>query len=559
MNHILPAIRTGIRHAGTFVIRTIETVESAPMTLGGFATAFTSIILVRLLIESGTNGFASENHEYLFYEFSHTFLFFLFSFLLFLPMARFAGASSWKRAANLLLVGFLIIWTPPIVDKIIFGDRVFWSFYELDGLSGLLFRFFHFFGDTPEIGITYGVRAEVAVMSIGLGLYSLLRSRKPLRSAGITILAYTAFFILGTFPSYVAIPALAIRKGLLGVSEADIAGFMLFPKRFFGTVSIDPRMALGFRMSLVYALLSILSIGIFLFQTSRKTFFALLQNVRWPQVFWHGGLLLLGMGLAVIYAGATPTFGLFEVLSILVMIVAVTSAWLASVVGNDLYDRHIDALTNPLRPLPKRTISEALYRQIGTLFFATSLLLSAIVSFKAMFFLLAYQAIAWIYSMPPLRLKRVPIVATTLSASAGMTVLIAGYSVLSPIADLSPVPISLLLFLFLSYAVTIPLKDLKDIEGDRLNGVFTIPVILGEERSRSVIGVALFFCYVASPIALHDAGLLLPAFLFGALSFMSVRRAGRARFGFGTIRALPAWNMVLVILYGLIATLFLLF
>jgi chlorophyll synthase len=551
------SLRSGIAEISAFLGRTVESVEKTPLSLSGFAATFTAIIVIRLLVENGINGFPSEGTDYVLYEASHTFLFFLFSFLLFLPIMRLAGASSWKRAANLLLVGFLIIWTPPVIDKAIFGDHAFWSFYELDGLPGLLSRFFRFFGDSPDIGITYGVRIEVALMSIGLGSYSFFRSRNVLRSIGILLLSYSVFFILGTFPSYIAIPALAARKGLLGVNGNDIAGFMLFPKRFLGTADIDPRMALGFRMSLVYAIFSVLSVGAFLFHSSKRIFLALLRNVRWPQVFWHTGLLLLGGGLAIVYAGGGMSPGLFEVLSGIVMIIAVTSAWLASVVGNDIADRRIDAITNPKRPIQTRDIPLPLYRDIGILFFATSILLSAIVSLKAALLLVAYQAVAWIYSMPPLRLKRIPFVATTLSAVAGMIILFAGYATLSPVPDLSPIPFSLLLFLFLCYTVTIPLKDFKDIEGDRADGIRTIPVIFGEKRARSAVGSALFLCYVLSPIALRDAGLLLPSFLFGSLAFLSVRRAGKDSLGFGTLRALPAWNMFLVIVYGFVALLFL--
>lgn len=558
MKNRTPRLRPMVTSFKRSLLAITETVETAPLSLGGFTMTFFAVILVRLLVESATNLFVSQPLGYCLYEFSHTFLFFLFSFLLFLPIVRLAGATSWSRAVNVLLVGFLVIWTPPVIDKIIFGDQAFWSFYQFDGLPALASDYFRFFGGSPNIGITYGVRIEVALMSVGLGLYALVRSRKPLKALGIALLSYTAFFVLGTFPSYVAIAALASHKGILNVTGADIAGYMISPRRFFGTEIADPRMSLGLRMSFIYAILSVLQVGAFLFAYSKKTFVTLLQNVRWPQTIWHGGLLFLGGGLAMLYAGADPDFGLFEILSVIVMIAAVESAWLASIIGNDLSDRAIDAETNPDRPLVRHTVPESLYRQIGISFFIVSILFSSIVNLKAALFLFAYQAIAWAYSMPPLRLKRIPIVATALSAAAGITVLLAGYAVLSPINDLAPVPFSLLSFLFVCYAVTIPLKDFKDIEGDRKDGVRTIPVILGAERARTLIGSALFACYVASPVVLHEVGLLVPSVLFGSLAFLTVRRAGRKQAYWSSFRALPAWNMLLVTVYGIITALILL-
>ncbi|NTW13659.1 MAG: UbiA family prenyltransferase [Candidatus Moranbacteria bacterium] len=554
----ISAVTSLFRNIRRIMSDAVETIESAPFSLGSFSLSFTALIVIRLLVESGVSGFRTEGLAFLFFGFSHTFLFFLFAFLLFLPIARIAGATSWQRAVNLILFGFLVVLTPPIVDKIIFGDRMFWSFYELDGLYGLISRFFHFFGDTPDIGMTYGARAEVAIMSVGLGLYAWFRSRKATKALGVSLLSYAVFFILGTFPSYVAIVALAPSQGILGVTELNVAGFTLSPKSFLGHEMADPRTALGIRMSIIYALLVSVTVGVFLYRVSKKTFLALIRNVRWPQIFWHGGLLLLGGGLAALYAGARLRFDFFETLGVLLLAGAVESAWLASVVFNDIADRRIDEKTNRDRPLPARTISATLYREIGILFFAASILFAGIVSMKAMLLILTYQAIAFLYSSPPFRLKRFPIIATVLSAAAGMSVILAGFSAVSQSSDISPVPATILAFLAIAYAVTIPLKDFKDIEGDRKDGVFTVPVILGTEKARAVIGTALFLCYVASPIVLHEPKLAIPSILFGTLSFLSVARAGRKQNKRETFRALPAWNMLIITVYGLIATIVLL-
>lgn len=532
--------------------RVLETVEQSPLTLSTFVLAFLGLILVRLFLESGTNAYPTEGLHFMFFEFSHTFLFFLFAFLVFMPIARIAGAASWTRGANLLLFGFLIIWTPPVIDKIIFQGQQFWSFYELDSLRGLLTQFFTFFDDTPNIGITYGVRAEVALMTAALGGYAWFRSRNILKALGVALLTYAAFFILGTFPSYVAIIMLVMEKGFLSVTQFDIVGTMLSPARMFGQDIVDPRMSLGSKLSIVYALLSATGVGLLLYRISKKTFLALLHNSRFPQVMWHAGLVLLGGALAMIFAGVRPDFHFFEVLAIVLLIIAVESAWLASVTANDLADRAIDKVTNPRRPLPTGTIPPRMYAEIGWIFFAVSLFFSAVVSFKAMLFILAYHGLAWVYSMPPLRLKRVPLLATILAALAGMAVLIAGYSLIAPGADILAIPLPILAFLFVAYAVTLPLKDFKDIEGDRADGVYTIPVLLGAERARLAVGAALFLCYAASPIIFRDADLIVPAVLFGSLSFWNINRAERPRRSWGTFRTLAGWNMVFATLYGLL-------
>ncbi|MEK9173946.1 MAG: hypothetical protein AAB845_01645, partial [Patescibacteria group bacterium] len=153
-----------IRHS---IANILESLENTPQTLLSFLGAFTMLIVLRLAIEAGLGLFAAKTFQALFVEFSHTFLFFLFAFSLFLPLLSFLTRESTLRTVNTLLFGFLIILTPPIIDTLLFGQNGFWSFYEFDGLLGLITRYFTFFGDSPSIGITSGVRLEVLLVTLG--------------------------------------------------------------------------------------------------------------------------------------------------------------------------------------------------------------------------------------------------------------------------------------------------------------------------------------------------------------------------------------------------------
>ena len=95
--------------------RSIAAIENAPLTLTSFVTAFFALIGMRLLVENTLGLFKEHTFFYFFFEFTHTFLFFLCSFLLLLPLVRFAGNIDFRKAANVLFFGFLIILTPPII------------------------------------------------------------------------------------------------------------------------------------------------------------------------------------------------------------------------------------------------------------------------------------------------------------------------------------------------------------------------------------------------------------------------------------------------------------
>ncbi|MBP6929962.1 MAG: hypothetical protein KBB77_03445, partial [Candidatus Moranbacteria bacterium] len=321
-----------------FFQKFIRGIEQSPLTPSLFVLTFFALIIGRLTVESALGLFQEHSLFFLFFEFTHTFLFFLCSFLLLLPVVRFAGTVALKEATNVLLFGFLIILTPPIIDKIIFQEEHFWSFYEFDGLFGLAGRFLTLFGDTPNIGITYGVRVEVVLVTLLLGCYTYLKTDRIRRALGVALLSYTILFVLGTFPSWITFLVLLFQKSLLAIGSNDIAALFLSPESILGRDLTDFRSVLNFKMSLVYALFASFLSLLLLFRQYPSYFLALVRNARFPQLIYHAGLLFLGMILAIAFSHDPFTLNFFHVLGMTVLLIAVECAWLASVVANDWYD-----------------------------------------------------------------------------------------------------------------------------------------------------------------------------------------------------------------------------
>lgn len=540
-----------------FFLTLIKRIEDAPLTLGSFLITFVGLIIVRLTIESALGHFTEHSFFFLFFEFTHTFLFFICSLLLLLPLVRFAGRLSLREATNILLFGFLIIWTPPIIDTFVFQGGHFWSFYEFDGLRGLVVRFFTLFGDTPDIGITYGVRVEVVLVTFALGLYTYLKSKRFMRALLVAFLTYTILFVLGTFPSWITLGVLSLQKSLLSISSSDVAALFLSPEQVLGRDLTDFRSVLNFKMSLVYGLLALLLSCYTLYQTRKDHLLALARNARLPQLIYHAGLLLLGILLGTYFAEGQVSFEFFHIIGILSLILATWCAWLASVVVNDIYDGAIDRLTNPDRPLVVGTIPLPEYRLYGLICFLFSLLLSGIVSFSALLLILSYQALATLYSAPPLRLKQYPGLATLIAALAGMLVLIIGIVAVVPTHSITSIPLSLLAYLFLAYFLALPIKDFKDIKGDRRDHVYTIPVLLGAERGKYVIGSLLFLLFTLSPLVLALRSLLIPALLFGSLAYFVLQKGTNDEYSFFAYRKLPRIILGITTLYGLVIVFFL--
>ena len=509
-------------------------IEEAPTSLMIWVTSFTGIIVIRILVEGWISGFRNKSSTFIFYEFTHNFLFFLISFLLFLFLLNKILKVKLSKLSNVILWGFLIILTPPIVDNIISKGAGFWSFYKFDGILGLIKRFLTFFGDKPEIGITYGVRFEIAIVTALLTIYAFVKIKSRTKKnkpaffySLITALSsYALFFILGTFPSYVTIIFEGIKKGFFKISEVDVAQMFLTPISIFSREISEITSVFNFKMSLIYVLVFsfLLIAGMFLYQ--KEKFLSFLKNIRPPQIIYHLGLLLAGLGLGIITNSSSVVnyFNFFNIIGFMVLAESVILAWLASVIVNDIVDRKIDEKTNASRPLIQKYFSENEYKTIGILLFFSSLLFSSIVNIKFALLLIAYQVIAWIYSAWPLRLKRFAFLSTFVSAFASLMIFFGGYILSSPSQDLSGLPKTIIILLVIAYTLSLPIKDFKDTGGDREDQVYTVPVIFGEYWGKIIVGSGIFLSFLLSVVLLNDFRLFWWAIIFGGISFWLVNK-----------------------------------
>jgi 4-hydroxybenzoate polyprenyltransferase len=526
-----------------------EQIESKPITLGSWAITLFAIIAVRLGIENYFDSFPFHFADQFFSLFSHHFLTFTTIFIAALPIVAWAGQIEIRKAANVLIAGFLVIWTPPIVDEIISRGAGMWSFYSFDSLTGLLERYITFFGDKPDVGITYGVRFEVGIVVLMILFYTWIKSHSIIRTitAGLTL--YTTLFIIGVLPSIVTILLLGPSMGFLAVTEHDIARVMLSPAPLFILNPPDLTSVLAIKMGLIYGATIIPIAATVAFMSFRNAFWTLFHNVRFPQLFYHGGLFLVGAALTFLYGDTSVRFDIFHVAGTLALLSAVSCAWLASVVVNDLRDVDIDRITNRHRPLVTGAIDVTTYRTIGILFFASSILLASLVSTQAALLLVLYQALAFLYSADPLRLKRLPIIATALAAVASLLIFFAGFIVFSTEKNISALPNAIPLLLFFAYLAIIPIKDFKDIAGDAADGVRTLPVILGEGRAKRFIGAAVFIVFVVSPFVLSIRSLFPLGLFFGTLGYWLLQLASIDH-RYLSYRKLPSWFMLLAAGYG---------
>ena len=504
------------------LVNLVEKIEKTPTNFYLWSLTFLSIIFARVLMENWLGKMINRSGDYFFHHFSYTLVFFLLSYLLFLAFLMKKLDLKIKAASNVMLWGYLIIIFPPLFDFILLNDRPYLSFYGIYSLSEMPYRFFTFFGDSPDYGMTYGVRIEIAFTVLALLVYGFIKTRNKIKALIISIEAYLILFFLGTFPSWMTILVRGFQKGPLNVAESDIVQLFFPSVRLFARSTGSYLNALSIKLSLVYGFILFLFVCWGLYVLYRKQFLAFLKNARPVQLGYHIGLLLAGMFLAVAFTNINWDLNIFNIFALLLVVISVAFAWLASVVVNDIYDKKIDHLTNQTRPLIVKDFSNEAYITTGVVLFAVSIFFSAMVSPKVAFLLMAYQALAFLYSAWPFRLKRFLGVASLVSSIASLLILFAGFILAAPMEDIEKLPTRIIWLLGAAFIFCLPIKDLKDIKGDKADGVMTFPVVFGEYWGKVIIGGGIFFAYVFSVIAFNEKKLLLWALFLGGVSFWLV-------------------------------------
>lgn len=498
----------------------IKYFEDTPLTFKSWVLAFGAIITVRVFLESLTFTLSSRSLENFIALFIHTLLFFLLSYVFFLLYLKFLIGEKIRKIANVLIWGFWIIIFPPLIDKVIFKNQDFWSFYIFDGIPGLVKRFFLFFGENPQMGITYGTRIEILLALVFLGTYFYYKKRKIKDVILGVVGAYLIFYILGVFPSLITF-IIEFFKGnnIFYLFSADVAKIFISPFSFFSfeTKAIETYLAL--RLSFIYCLLLFLVLLGWQNFLNKEKFKALIKNIRYPQMFFNFGIFFIGIGLGWFYFPDNFKLNFFSVLVVLNLMLAIFSAWFFSVFINDINDQRIDKKTNQERPLIKKVFSTEEYQNYSLIFLFFALAASLLVGVKFFLLIIVYLFLTWAYSAYPFRLKRVVVIASLVSALASLIFLFMGFILISNQQNLNNFPWQVFILLFLAYFFVIPLKDLKDIEGDRGDGVITLATIFGEGKSRFILGALLLASYFFSVYIVNETRLFLPALIFGGLSF----------------------------------------
>ncbi|HEX8417729.1 MAG TPA: chlorophyll synthase ChlG, partial [Methylobacterium sp.] len=217
----------------------------------------------------------------------------------------------------------------------------------------------------------------------------------------------------------------------------------------------------------------------------------------------------------VVSSGATPS-GQWPVIAAGV-ILAGPLVCATSQAVNDWYDRHVDAINEPNRPIPSGRMPGRWGLYVAAAWTLLSLVVAAALGPWILGAALFGLVLAWIYSAPPLRLKQngwwgnsaVALCYEGLPWFTGAAVMAAA------------MPDRRVLFVALLYSIgahgIMTLNDFKSVEGDRRMGIRSLPVQLGTDGAARLACMVMALPQVAVILSLLAWDRLWHAGLIGAL------------------------------------------
>ena len=207
----------------------------------------------------------------------------------------------------------------------------------------------------------------------------------------------------------------------------------------------------------------------------------LLKPVTWFAPMWAFACGVISSGVGITQSWAFILLG--------VVLVGPLVCGMSQAI-NDWYDRHVDAINEPGRPIPSGRIPGRWGLYIAIIWSAISLAVAAVLGTWVFVATVVGLVLAWAYSAPPLRLKEngwwgnaaVGLCYEGLAWFTGAAALMAAF------------PDNRIVMLAVLYSIgahgIMTLNDFKAIEGDRQMGVRSLPVQLGAS------GAARLACWV---------------------------------------------------------------
>ncbi|MEK7463746.1 MAG: UbiA family prenyltransferase [Patescibacteria group bacterium] len=466
----------------------LRKITSLPLTIESWTLSAIGIIFIRIFLEHYSS---NEAGRFVLIDAStiiHYSTFFIAVLLVSTLIVMSFSKQPLKESATIALFGFMIIWLPPLLDLIVSWGAGYTMHYLFLLPKDLLTAFLTMFWSTADTGITYGIRIEIALVVISSFAIIYFYTKSILKSLSASVLLYACIFALVSLPSMLGLFQKQPIPHFVSTSilNSRIIGNSSYPAQS----SYERVLDVSFNSLMTQVNLAIiLAIGILICAIGyREKLKVLLRNSRPERILHYSILIIIGT-----LFGGGPLFYLswVNVLSTIATIAAFVFAWLVAVCINDIYDKEIDEISNTNRPLPQGSFSKGEFYSLSVVFTILSFIAAYSSSMYGLFFVLTFSFAYYIYSVEPLRLKRHYITGALVIGFASTSAVLAGFFLSNNQKEFLAFNPLLTILLITLFSFGSMVRDIKDYEGDKLNGISTLPVKIGLKKAKIIIATAI--------------------------------------------------------------------
>jgi 4-hydroxybenzoate polyprenyltransferase len=470
-----------------------------------FAWMFLRIFFEGILETTHRIGYIPFSYKALVIFFIHYPAFYLSLFLILTIITALITGEPVTRISRTFATCFGITLLVPIIDSLTGGGYVIT--YPLR-IEPYLWGSINPFVSITEYGGSPGQRIVFFFICASLAIYGYIKTRKLLAAVALFITSYLAIILLGGLPTLIAgnVPEQLYITG--GILYSDTQKF-----------------------SALFIILLLGALFGFLFLNHRNNFKLLIASIRLERAFFYGGIGIFGVVLALHQLGVAPKNQfpyLFDWIGFIILWLCLALGFQGAAALNDFFDRRSDNITRTRNPLTKG-MSPQYYFCWTVMIIGLSIACSALINYTAFLTVLSLILLSIVYSVPPVRLKRIPVVSSFTLAVATMLAMAVGYSIIAGSAVFDSMPGSIVAPTLIGVTLGFIAKDIKDIEGDRAAHVITLPILFGMDRTkirRIPIALMISASYVCYAFFINE---LLPAALvFAVITFAYTIIARRA-------------------------------
>lgn len=513
----------------------IEWVENAPITFSDWLLGFLGIFFVRFFLENIfspllPSGYLGTDAPILI----HYYLFYLAAGLSWIIiLGVFVG--DWVKVSRVALFGFLLSWLAPVIDFILSWGRGYVMAYLFEPPAVLLKSFLTFFAVQGNVfsygGVTLGIKIELLIILCLAFFYIFHKTKSLIKGLLAGVLSYLAIFAWLSLPSLIYAVACffsapnCAQPGVLNFFTNSLSSSLILRNFLHPGAGLSYLHGLEVFFSVIISevcyLLGFLLAAVWFYLVNRDKFSAALKNSRPERTAHYFLMIVVGMLLGGLGRNAIA-FDWLNIIYFLVLFLSYYCAWMFAVGVNDLADRNADAISNPGRPLVSGGLGDADVKNLSLFFLAWSILGGFLSGNYILFFILAFTASYYIYSAPPLRLKRVPLLSTFMIALATLSAVLSGFYAVSQEKTLPAFLMRYIVLFLVCITLLVTVKDIKDIEGDRAVGLKTLPVIFGKKNGKRVVGFLVGLAFLLVPIILGSWVLFWPSVASGFAAYLLI-------------------------------------